>query len=230
MSYLACCIAVALFSIIAHKPIKRFPWVFYGIAGIICAVGIYFYFFPVQNIIARTVLPLDHKGILATAFFTVVIYIGVLPENSTLRRKLMPIRAQLSIVGSILILSHVLTYTVLYVGQIIEQLTLKPNVMLALIISIALVALLVALTITSFNAVKRKMRPETWKRLQKTTYLFIALIYVHIFLFLFPSIIRLSPHAILTFGAYTAVFGIYTVLRVLRYRRSVAPKDIENRK
>ncbi len=222
MSFIVCCVLVTVLALVAHKQIKRYSWVFYLIATITCSVGLYFYFFPVQNVVARFLLPIDHKGILATAFLTVVIFIGVLPEGSKYRKKLVPIRAELSIIGSILIISHVISYSALYIAQLLRAAALKSAVEVALILSVVLTIIFVPLAITSINAVRKRMRLATWKRLQKLTYPFLALTYAHIIAFLFPSLLQLSMHAFLTCGAYTVVFGLYTVLRLIRFKKSAS--------
>ena len=90
------------------------------------------------------------------------------------------------------------------------------NAFWAAICSVILLLLLVVLTVTSFQCVRRKMKGRTWKRIQRLSYIFYALIYVHVLLILTPSL----PYRIVSLAKitiYTLIFGCYLVLRVLKY-------------
>ena len=92
-------------------------------------------------------------------------------------------------------------------------------------LALVLFALLLVLGVTSFNAVKRRMRADTWKRVQLLAYPFFGLVYVHLLLMLLPSALQGGAAAQASVAAYTAVFGTYAVLRVTRAlldRRMVA--------
>ncbi len=86
----------------------------------------------------------------------------------------------------------------------------------ALMLALVLFALLLVLGVTSFNAVKRRMRADTWKRVQLLAYPFFGLVYVHLLLMLLPSALQGGAAAQASVAAYTAVFGTYAVLRVTR--------------
>ena len=90
------------------------------------------------------------------------------------------------------------------------------NVLAALMLALVLFALLLVLGVTSFNAVKRRMRADTWKRVQLLAYPFFGLVYVHLLLMLLPSALQGGAAAQASVAAYTAVFGTYAVLRVTR--------------
>ena len=66
----------------------------------------------------------------------------------------------------------------------------QTNVAVALALALALFALLVVLGVTSFNVVKKRMKKETWKRVQLLAYPFWGLVYVHLLLMLVPSALR----------------------------------------
>ena len=51
-----------------------------------------------------------------------------------------------------------------------------------------LLALLVVLGVTSFNFAKKRMRAETWKKVQRLAYPFFMLVYVHLLLMLAPAV------------------------------------------
>lgn len=102
---------------------------------------------------------------------------------------------------------------------------LGANVLGALGVALALLVLLLVLGVTSFGFVKRRMRTESWKRLQRWAYVFSGLVYVHLMLMLAPAASRGGEAALVTVAVYTVVFGTYAVLRVRRAfvdRRAVA--------
>lgn len=70
------------------------------------------------------------------------------------------------------------------------------------------------LGIDSFEAVKKRMSTMRWKRLQRLSYLIFFLTYVHLALMLAPEAISGGSAAIVSAMAYTAVFGLYLVLRL----------------
>lgn len=72
------------------------------------------------------------------------------------------------------------------------------------------------LGVTSFGFVKKHMRTESWKRLQRWAYVFFGLVYVHLMLMLAPAASRGGEAALVTVAVYTVVFGAYAVLRVRR--------------
>ena len=90
------------------------------------------------------------------------------------------------------------------------------NVLSALVVALALLVLLLVLGVTSFGFVKKHMRTESWKRLQRWAYVFFGLVYVHLMLMLAPAASRGGEAALVTVAVYTVVFGAYAVLRVRR--------------
>ena len=81
---------------------------------------------------------------------------------------------------------------------------------------LALFALLVVLGVTSFNVVKKRMKKETWKRVQLLAYPFWGLVYVHLLLMLVPSALRGGAPAQMAVVVYSVVFVGYAVLRIRR--------------
>ena len=87
---------------------------------------------------------------------------------------------------------------------------------MALALALALFALLVVLGVTSFNVVKKRMKKETWKRVQLLAYPFWGLVYVHLLLMLVPSALRGGAPAQMAVAVYSVVFVGYAVLRIRR--------------
>lgn len=90
----------------------------------------------------------------------------------------------------------------------------------SLLVSAVLIALLIPLAITSLNSVKGKMAVTSWKKLQKLSYAFYGLTYVHIVLMLVPTISSTGQRAALSLAVYTVLFGAYAVMRVAKGMRS----------
>ena len=84
-----------------------------------------------------------------------------------------------------------------------------------------LIVLLIPLAITSRNSVKGKMAVASWKKLQKLSYAFYGLTYVHIVLMLVPTISSTGQRAALSLVIYTALF-------VMRVAKSMRGKRVES--
>lgn len=71
---------------------------------------------------------------------------------------------------------------------------------------------MIPLFITSFMKVRKKMNAKTWKKLQRWAYLFYLLAYLHVFILLVNKD-TINWTKLIT---YTSVFGIYTLLRIMK--------------
>ncbi|MBP1736230.1 MAG: hypothetical protein H6Q60_111 [Oscillospiraceae bacterium] len=215
---LALCISFA-FIITCRVLIRKRPAVFYA-AAVIIAVLV----FLATSTGAVTELPkwvqywivgLFSRGALATALFIFVMYAGALPTGSRLIKVLMPIRAELSILAAILTLCHNATYgTTYFVFMFTKPALLSSNQFAAGVITIILICLMVPLTITSFPAVRKKMKPARWKAFQRSSYLFYGLLYVHVMLLSVPGALAGQTIYSLTVVIYSLVFLGYAAMRV----------------
>ena len=159
--------------------------------------------------------PLFSRGALATALFIVVMYTGALPNGSAAIRRLMPVRAELSIIASFLTLGHNIAFGRTYFVRLFtapEQ--LPAPLLLAAVCSALMIAILLPLLITSFRTVRRKMRPRAWKKLQRTAYAFYALIYLHVMLLYVPFYQRGNRGYLINILAYTLIFSVYAAMRL----------------
>ena len=93
---------------------------------------------------------------------------------------------------------------------------ITPFVSVGLGVALAVTVLLVVLGATSFNNVKVRMSSQTWSRVQKWSYAFFGLTYVHVLAMLLPSALSGGMTAVQSVVAYTVVFGAYAVLRIVR--------------
>ena len=95
----------------------------------------------------------------------------------------------------------------------------------AAIVSCLMILLLIPLTITSFQTVRRKMQGKSWKKLQNWSYLFYLLLYLHIFFIYQGALIRGKGEYFFTLMLYSFIFGCYGFLRIRQYRMQKESKE-----
>ena len=204
-------LGTAVFCFACKDAIRKAPWAFYVLAlvlsGMYAVTGYVDYPYWLQ----RSLFILMQKGTLATAFFVVVMYIGVFDGIEFVKQRLKPTRAALSIMGCILILGHVVKYLLAFLPRMGE---LGGALAASIWVAIGLFVLMLVLGVTSFQAVKRAMSASSWIKLQKWAYLFYGALYVHIVLALLPAASRGSAAAVESVVVYSVVFVLYAVLRV----------------
>lgn len=159
---------------------------------------------------------LVQKCELSLALFTMVMYVGALSKTTVLYQWLKPIRAELSIIAWLLALGHMAVYLASYGPRLASGGSLNAHVVGGFAFALVLLVLLMVLGVTSFHFVKRHMRTETWKRVQKLAYPFFMLVYVHVLMLLMPAAMRGGAAAVVTVGVYSLVFLGYAVLRLRR--------------
>ena len=159
------------FSVLCGKALRKHPAPFYTAAAILSTgtailanTCISMPAFFQQNII-----PLFTKGILAAAFWAVVMWTGALPNQSEFRKKLLPQRGQLSIFAAILTLGHAVGLGILMLPRWLKKAD-------ALNITVCIVLLLIMLTliVISVQKIRRKMKAKTWKSIQRFAYFFMC--------------------------------------------------------
>lgn len=167
-------------------------------------------------------------GAFATAIFVVVMFAGAVSRGSMVQKKLMPIRAELSIIASILTLGHNFsagqTYFVLLFTQ---PLKLPVNQLMAAICSVVMLCIMLPLFITSFSGVRKKMSAKAWKKLQRGAYVFYGLIYVHVLLLAIPRARLGHTSAMINIAVFSLVFLVYGSMR-LRKALSGASTRMKN--
>lgn len=219
VALLSCSIIVAL--VVAFplgRALRNHPGVFYALA--IAVVAVYFawraYGFGGPQM--RMVAPLVQKGYLASAFLAIVMFTGVLDEGSPLRRRLQPVRGELSVISSILFLGHLATYIAAFLPRLAMTVQFQPLLGAAIVVAIPLTCIFAALSVTSLRAVKSRMPAPAWRGLQKLSYVMVALVVAHVALAIGRSALDGSDVA----RASLAVYGIAAVLYAfLRVRKAV---------
>lgn len=217
MSFLAVLVCVVAFVLVFKDALRKLPILFYVLAfvlaGVYAATG--FYDFSVD--FKLLLFFLMQKGTLATALFVVVMYMGVFRDVGFVKHRLMPVRATLSIIACILILGHIVKYCLSFASALgSTTLFVQVGIMLGMLAF----WLMIPLGITSLQVVKRRMTSSAWISLQKWSYVFYALVYVHLACLLAPSALSVSSGSSAeSLLVYTLVFGLYGILRVAKALR-----------
>lgn len=221
------CTAVACCAL--RNPLRKVPWLFYVLAVAFDALYFASDSLGLPQAVDVALLVTMNKCLLPAALFAVVMYIGVFPRSTKARHWLQPLRTPLSIVACILVLGHMVRFFENYAARVLGGGAVSTNVMASFVIGIVLFALLAVLGVTSFNFVRKRMGGRSWKRVQLLAYPFYALVYVHLLIMLGPAALRGGDSAVASVVVYTAVFGLYAVLRVARaIRERHEPSEAEN--
>ncbi len=224
MSFIISHIVVIALSVVLRKPIKRFPILFYALAALISFAGIYFTLQPNPSEIVRVLVFAVQKGHVGLSLFALVMFVGVFDKGSSVRRIFNPIRAELSIMGCILIMAHLVPYLSNYLSMAANLLSLRVNILVALCLAMVMLVLLILLTVTSFNVLKAKMSAGTWKKVQVLAYPFFTLAYFHLLGYLIVPVMGGSGTALVNLTIYTILFVAYAALRV---RKAMADKKAD---
>ena len=159
------------------------------------------------------------RGVLAGSLFILVMLAPVLPKRFSGRKTIYLLRGEMAISASLITLAHNLAFGGKYFGAVFfGQGHISLMELHAAIVSCLMILLLIPLTITSFQTVRRKMQAKTWKKLQNWSYLFYLLLYLHIFFIYQGALIRGKGEYFFTLMLYSFIFGFYGFLRIRQYR------------
>ena len=224
-------IALAIIAIIVFPlgdALRRHPVPFYVVS---IAITILYLWATQTGVNLSGIRPLTvmmQKGYLATIMLAVVMFCGCFDEGTPIRRKLQPIRGELSILSFIFILAHLATYLPSYISRFGFLMSSRSNIAFSLIIAIILTVVFCVLAVMSLRAVRQNMNPHLWKNIQRAAYVMILLLAVHVAFVLGKSAFaNPSSTAMVSFIAYLVVIVVYAVLRILKWRRDVAKKTAE---
>lgn len=190
-------------------------WVFYLVAAVL--VGLYMWaVLTGANLTAwRKVTIILQKGYLSTILLAVVMFTGCFDEGTAIRKKLQPIRGELSILSFIFIIGHLTMYLPSYLSRITKIFGARVDLAISFVVALILMVLFIALGVTSFKFIRKHMNPHGWKILQRFSYVMVALLAVHVGFVMgksaFASSFSLSTVA---FWSYLVVIAIYAALRI----------------
>mgnify|MGYP000941193163 FL=1 len=201
------------------KALKKKPAVLYGICILLSLVSIFYPReggLPFLDFFFKKIM---QRGILAGSLFILVMLAPVLPKSFSGRKTIYLLRGEMAICASLITLAHNLAFGGKYFGALfLGQGHISLMELHAAIVSCLMILLLIPLTITSFQTVRRKMQVKTWKKLQNWSYLFYLLLYLHIFFIYQGALIRGKGEYFFTLMLYSFIFGFYGFLRIRQYR------------
>ncbi|MBQ8920713.1 MAG: FMN-binding protein [Oscillospiraceae bacterium] len=215
MIFLISLLFAVCFSCLTAGILKKHPAPFYLAAAVLSAGAVY----AAQNrpdvpawVTEYLLHPLT-KGILATAFWAVVMWLGAIPDAwKAARKRLMPVRGQLSIFAAILTLGHMVGFGISYLPR-----WAKRGEWLNFTVCIVLAAVMLPLTVLSVKKIRSKIKGKRWKQIQRLAYLFYVFIPVHVFLLNYSRAKRGRDGAFFSLMVYAAVFGGWAVCRLLKW-------------
>ena len=208
------------------KALKKKPAVLYGICILLSLVSIFYPReggLPFLDFFFKKIM---QRGVLAGSLFIWVMLAPVLPKSFAGRKTIYLLRGEMAICASLITLAHNLAFGGKYFGALffghghISLMELH-----AAIVSCLMILLLIPLTITSFQTVRRKMQAKSWKKLQNWSYLFYLLLYLHIFFIYQGALIRGKGEYFFTLMLYSFIFGFYGFLRIRQYRMQKESKE-----
>ena len=201
------------------KAVKKKPAVLYGICILLSLVSIFYPReggLPFLNFFFKKIM---QRGVLAGSLFILVMLAPVLPKRFSGRKTIYLLRGEMAISASLFTLAHNLAFGGKYFGAVFfGQGHISLMELHAAIVSCLMILLLIPLTITSFQTVRRKMQAKTWKKLQNWSYLFYLLLYLHIFFIYQGALLRGKGEYFFTLMLYSFLFGFYGFLRIRQYR------------
>ena len=201
------------------KAVKKKPAVLYGICILLSLVSIFYPReggLPFLDFFFKKIM---QRGILAGSLFIWVMLAPVLPKSFSGRKIIYLLRGEMAICASLITLAHNLAFGGKYFGALfLGQGHISLMELHAAIVSCLMILLLIPLTITSFQTVRRKMQGKSWKKLQNWSYLFYLLLYLHIFFIYQGALIRGNGEYFFTLMLYSFIFGCYGFLRIRQYR------------
>ena len=201
--------------------LRRHPVPFYLVALALVVAHLWYRLAGMYVAGAQVVVDVMQKAYLSCAFLALVMFIGVLDEQSAARRRLQPIRAELSILSFILALGHTIVFLPSYLPHFSRVFLSHPGMAASIVVAILLVVVYVLLTVTSLHVLRVRMPYRVWKPIQRLSYAMVALLYAHILLALGRSAFlgHGSASAQLALVIYTLTTVVYVVLRVRKALR-----------
>ncbi|MBC2458740.1 ferric reductase-like transmembrane domain-containing protein [Clostridium beijerinckii] len=221
MIFICTLILVTILSLLLTSSIKKNYYLYYSLAT---GIAIITSFYEILRITSNAklegvILTLEKtsiRGLISVSFFILVMYAGALNQKWTITKKLRSIRAELAIIGAIMLLPHGIVYFIRFIilklPRIINEGSLPVLYLSYIAVGLIGFIIMTPLFITSFKKIRRKMQGKQWKRLQRWAYLFYFLTYFHILLILLNEKeidwVRLI--------SYTIVFINYMALKLLK--------------
>ena len=218
MLFLISLVIASAFAFLFKKPLKKHPYIFYAAAAVISYIVSAATLRGLPEFVNTYIIGMFSRGVMGTALWAVVMWTGALPNGSKSIKALMPVRGELSIIAAILTLGHNIGYGKTYFVRLFTDSARMTNEQIfASILTIAMLIIMIPLTVMSFPQVRKKMNAKLWKKIQRTAYVFYALIYIHV-MTLFVPLAKLGRDGyFISVLIYSIVFISYAVCRVRKW-------------
>lgn len=186
------------------KKKKNYHYIF---ASIVSLISIILNLFNMENIFISNILKFINGGYIALALFSIVMFTGALNKNSKIKKSLISIRTQLSIIASLYLLPHIFTLYDYCLNDLL-------NFNVSGIVTFIIFLLFIVLFITSLKLFKVKLKRGRWKAVQRLAYPFFFLTYLHLVSvranYIALNGIKELPELII----YSIIFFTYFFLRI----------------
>ncbi|MBN1044759.1 sulfite oxidase heme-binding subunit YedZ [Clostridium botulinum] len=212
-------VLVTVLTLIFSDLIRKYSKIFYGLASSIAGLVMVYEIFRLTNNLKLegfmgNLEKVFMKGNVSISFFVLVMFAGALNKKWNVTKKLLSVRAEIAILGSILIIPHCVMYAVRFINKLIVGKPITIFYIVYLLIGLIGFCIMIPLFITSFKKVRAKMSYKEWKKLQKLAYPFYFIAYIHIVLALLNN--KLDWVKLIT---YTALFIGYFILKIVREKK-----------
>lgn len=225
-------VIISLLIFVHGKSLKDKPKLYYAfawilsIASMVMAALVFTEVITVEyNVLWVRAITSITSGYLPACVFMYVMYAGALSNQNPIKQKLMRIRTELSIIGTILYLPHTILYSVLSAPRgVAALLSGEINIYFQIITwtGIILAILLIVLGVTSIKRVKLKIGTKKWLKLHKMAYLFYFMCFSHWATMAF----RREHYG--RFAFYVVVFGSYFIAKLRINASKKRAKQIAN--
>jgi sulfoxide reductase heme-binding subunit YedZ len=220
IGFLIAVVVTVLLVLPLSKSLRKHPAVYYVIGLVLTAVYVWATWTNVNTTRIRALMVILQKGYLSSLLLGVVMFTGCFDDTSAVRKRLQPIRGELSILSFIFIIGHLCVYLPNYLTRFTQVISTRANVAVSVIIALVLTVLFAVLTVTSFRFVHRRMSTSGWKNLQRLSYVMVVLYALHVLLVLGRSaIVRPNSLAMVNLVLYMAIVIVYTVMRIRKALR-----------
>ncbi len=219
--FISALISLAIALIVAFplgKALKKHPVPFYLAALVLVAAHLTYKYTGTYIAGAQIFIDIMQKGYLAVFLLAIVMFIGVFDEGSPIRRKLQPIRAELSILSFLLILSHVLAFLPNYLPRLGAIFSSHIGMSVSIIMATLLILVFALLSLLSLRVFRTRMPYRTWKNIQRLSYAMVALLLLHIALALGrPAFAgHGSTSALVALVVYSVIVVAYAIARIAK--------------
>lgn len=212
-------LAIVITAVVAFplgRQLRKKSVIFYIVAVVALVAYLWTVFAGINTNQYRWLTFMFQKAYLGSFFLALVMFCGALPDGNAVKRRLLPIRGELSIMSFIFYIGHIVTYLKSYLPMFANFGNLKPTLATSLVVAVILTVIFLVLGITSFKFIRSAMNSKVWRGIQKFAYLMVALLVVHVALALGLSLANLGSTGSIHVIVYVVLVVIYAVLRIYK--------------